>query len=135
MESLPGESAKLVFDFIVFVLEKYGLDFTNLVAFCADNAPANFGGQQHKGKNNIFKFLKERSKNLVPIGCPAHICHNAAQKAAERLPFDIEAVVFKLGSFFKGSTLRHEKLKEFCEFVEVTSLDFAFLEFFCNFYF
>lgn len=122
MQSLPGEDAQLVYDFIVSVLEENGLHFVNLVSFCADNAPVNFGGPQHKGKQNIFKFLKDRSKNLVPIGCPAHILHNSAQKAAERLPFDIESIVFKLGSYFKGSTLRHEKLKEFCELVEVSDL-------------
>jgi hypothetical protein len=81
---------------------------------------SQFWWPQHKGQKNVFKYLKEKSKILIPIGCPAHILHNAAQKAADRLPFDIEAIVLKLGSYFNGSTLRHEKLKEFCEFVSVS---------------
>jgi hypothetical protein len=120
MQSLPGEDAQLVYDFIVSVVNNNGLDFSNLISFCADNAPVNFGGPQHKGKKNVFKYLKEKTKILIPLGCPAHILHNAAGKAADRLTFDIEAIVLKLGSYFNGSTLRHENLKEFCDFVSVT---------------
>jgi hypothetical protein len=118
--SLQVEDAKLVYDYIVSVVNGNGLDLSNLISFCADKAPVNFGDTQHKAQKNVFKYLKEKSKILIPIGCPAHILHNAAQKAPDSLPIDIEAIVLKLGSYFNGSTLRHEKLKEFCEFVSVS---------------
>jgi hypothetical protein len=119
MKDLPGEDSQLVADFITQILAKHGLKWENLVSFCADNAPVNFGGPQMQGPNNVFKKLIERKKNLIPVGCPAHIFHNSAQKGADRLPLDIETVVFKLASFFKGSTSRHEQFKEVCDFLEV----------------
>uniref|UniRef100_A0A914X1D3 Uncharacterized protein n=1 Tax=Plectus sambesii TaxID=2011161 RepID=A0A914X1D3_9BILA len=119
MESLPGEDSTMVANFIAQVLGKHQLQFENLVSFCADNAPVNFGDPQLAGLNNVFKKLQEKKKNLIPVGCPAHILHNAAQKAADRLPIDIEAIVFKLASYFKGSTCRHENFKDICKFFEI----------------
>lgn len=116
---LPGEDAELVHKFIVNVLQKHNLSFDNLTSFCADNAPVNFGGPQLKGNNNVFHHLKAHQKNLIPIGCPAHILHNAAKTATDRLSIDIEAVAFKIQSFFKGSTKRHEALKEVFETADV----------------
>ena len=90
-------------------------------SFCADNAPVNFGrpGQVDNARhNNVFKKLKERSQKLIPLGCPSHILHNAAKRSSERLPIDIESIAFKLASHFKGSTLRHERLKDLCEQLE-----------------
>ena len=119
MRNLPGEDSQLVADFISQILDKHGLKWQNLVSFCADNAPVNFGGPLMQGPNNVFKKLLIKKKNLIPVGCPAHIFHNAAQKGADRLPLDIETVVFKLASYFKGSTTRHENLKDVCNFLEV----------------
>jgi DNA polymerase I-like protein with 3'-5' exonuclease and polymerase domains len=64
--------------------------------------------------------LKTKQTRLIPIGCPAHILHNAAKQATEQLSFDIESIAFKLQSHFKGSTKRHEALKELFESVEVS---------------
>jgi hypothetical protein len=119
MKDLPGEDSQLVADFITQILQKHGLKWENLVSFCADNAPVNFGGPQMQGPKNVFKKLVLKKKNLIPIGCPAHIFHNAAQKAADRLPLDIETIAFKLASYFKGSTSRNEQFKDICDFLEV----------------
>lgn len=133
MKELPGESAEMVTKFIVGVLEDNKLDFNNLVSFCADNAPVNFGGVLQRGENNVFKKLQrgficsinshlfglEKTSHLIPVGCPIHILHNSAQKAAGRLTIDIEGIVFALGSYFRGSTQRAEELREFCDFVDV----------------
>jgi hypothetical protein len=59
------------------------------------------------------------NSNLIPVGCPAHIVHNAAKHGGEALSCDAESIIFKIASHFCGSTLRHERLKEFCEFVNV----------------
>ena len=119
MMDLPGEDSQLVAEYITQILEKHGLKWENLVSFCADNAPVNFGGVRMQGMNNVFKKRHLKKKNLIPVGCRAHIFHNAAQKGADRLPLDIEAIVFKLASYFKGSTSRHEQFKDICEFLEV----------------
>jgi hypothetical protein len=44
MQSLQGEDAQLVYDFIVSDVNGNGLDSSNLISFCDDNAPVNFGG-------------------------------------------------------------------------------------------
>lgn len=93
---------------------------SNLISFCADNAPVNFGGPQLKGENNVFYRLKSSQVCLIPIGCLAHILHNAAKEATEQLSFDIESIAFKLQNHFKGSTKRHEALKELFENSDVS---------------
>lgn len=49
----------------------------------------------------------------------AHIIHNAAKHGADQLQFDIESIVFKLNSYFKGSTQRHVEFEEICREYEV----------------
>jgi hypothetical protein len=90
-----------------------------LVAFCADNAPVNFGGPNHQGENSVFSRLRARQESLVPIGCPAHILHNAARKASENLPIDMEAIIFKIASHFRTSSKRMERLSEICDEFDV----------------
>jgi len=128
-EVLPGEDSELVHKFIVNILEKHNLSFENLTSLCADNAPVNFGGPQLKGTNNVFHRLKLQQKLLIPIGCPAHILHNAAKTATGRLSIDIEAIAFKIQSHFKGSTKRHEALKDVFESAEVRISKFSKLIF------
>ena len=78
---------------------------------CADNAAVNFGGCNQGGKNNVFYHFTERKTCLIPIGCPAHVLHNVAEKGAERLKVDIETIVLKIGSHFKSQTGRENSLK------------------------
>ena len=63
----------------------------------------------------MFYHLTERKTCLIPIGCPAHVLHNATEKGAERLTVDIETIVLKIGSHFKSQTGRVNSLKQFCE--------------------
>ncbi|XP_077974479.1 uncharacterized protein LOC144430420 [Styela clava] len=110
LRSMPCESSEQIMNFIVSSLEENGLELEKVTSFCADNAVVNFGGCKKK-----FNRLKERtSARLIPIGCPAHILHNAA----ERLPVDIETIVLKICSHFKSQTARAESLKQFCSQLE-----------------
>ena len=38
---------------------------------------------------------------LIPVGCLAHILHNAAKKEAERLTAGIETIGLKIGNNFQ----------------------------------
>ena len=100
-------------------MKRYNLNFDSLVAFCGDNAPTNFGGVEMSGEGNVFAKLKSLRGNLVPIGCPAHVIHNSARHGADQLPFDIEAISFKISSHFRFSTKRIKKLKDIFEEFEV----------------
>ena len=112
---MPGEASQDITNFILSAMQENELDMKQLTSFCADNAPVNFGGPQHHGQNNVFHRLSGRTTQLIPVGCPAHILHNAAEKGAERLPVDLETIVLKISSHFKSQTGRAESLKRFCE--------------------
>lgn len=117
---LPGETSDIIATYLADTITKNGLQPSNFVAYSADNANVNFGGKNLSGSQNVFSKLKLRfNNNLIPVGCPAHIIHNAAKHGGECFSCDAEAMIFKIASHFCSSTSRHEVLKEFCEFVEV----------------
>ena len=119
LQSMPCETSQQIMNFICSSLEENGLKLEDITSFCADNAPANFGGWQQKRKNNVFNRLQEKtSARLIPIGCPAHILHNAAEKGVEKLTVDIKTIVLKICSHFKSQTSRVQNLKQFCAQLE-----------------
>ena len=119
LRSMPCETSQQIVNFICSSLQENRLKLENITSFCADNAPVNFGSWQPKGKNNVFNRLQEQtSARLIPIGCPAHILHNAAEKGAERLTVDIETIVLKIFSHFKSQTSKVQNLKQFCAQLE-----------------
>lgn len=122
--NLPGETFDLIFDYLRNCLTKFNLNPAKLVAFSADSAAVNFGGVNQHGQNNVFAKLKGLNPSLIAVPCPAHICHNAAKKACETLSLDVEVVLFKILSYFNGSTIRHERFREFCEFAELNYATF-----------
>lgn len=101
VRDLPGETSDIVTDYILEVLKKYRLD-TKVLGFCADNTNTNFGGMRRSGKNNIFTKLKSNlgGRELVGIGCAAHILNNAIQTAADRVPIDVQTFITKFYSYF-----------------------------------
>ena len=115
LRSMPSETSQQIIDFIHTSLQENDLDVKQLTSFCADNASVNLGGSQLNGKNNVFYRLSERATQLIPVGCPAHILHNAAEKGSDRLTVDIETIVMKIGSHFKSQTSRAVSLKQFCK--------------------
>ena len=61
---------------MVSTLKKHDLT-QNILAHCGDNCNTNFGGVNRKGKNNVLNYLKkELGRNIVGVGCGAHIVHN-----------------------------------------------------------
>ena len=61
LRSMPCETSQHIMNFICSSLEENGLKLENIISFCADNAPVNFGGWQRKGKNNVFNRLQEKT--------------------------------------------------------------------------
>lgn len=89
------------------------------IIFSGDNCNTYFGGKNRNGKNNVFTKLKnELTNDLIGIGCPAHILHNSARFGFEGLPIDLECINEKTYNHFSIYTVRNEKFKEFCQFVE-----------------
>ncbi|CAL8068026.1 unnamed protein product [Orchesella dallaii] len=119
IHSLKGETADIITTALLETLSKFKLD-SKLVGICADNTNPNFGGINRKGKVNLFFKLKERlGREIVVIGCAAHIVHNSVETAADCLPFDIESILAKIYKYFSIYTVRIESLREFCDFVQI----------------
>ena len=115
LRSMPSETSQQIIDFIHTSLQENNLDLKRLTSFCADNAPVNLIGSQLSGQNNVYYRLKQRGTQLISVGCPEHILHNAAEKGSDRLTVDIETVVMKIGSHFQSQTSRAVSLKQFCQ--------------------
>jgi hypothetical protein len=91
-----------------------------IVCLAADNIVTNFGGVTRGGSNNVFHRLKSNyGRELLGIGCNAHIVHNAFDAACNKLDFDIEAIVVKIYKHFHIYTVRVESLTTFCDNNEV----------------
>lgn len=61
---------------------------------------------------------QETERDLVGVGCPAHLLHNTARHGFDRMDMDIEALVLKIYGHFSIYTIRTEELKKFCSFVD-----------------
>ncbi|KAL4100954.1 hypothetical protein QTP88_020978 [Uroleucon formosanum] len=121
--NLPGETADLIHNQIIKVLNNFNLT-EKIISYSADNTNTNFGGLQRKGKNNVFIKLKETlNRDILGMGCYAHIIHNSIQCASDCLPIDIESIVCKIFGFFHIYTVRVENLKEFCDFADIQYKD------------
>lgn len=120
VKSIPNETSDTISTELLATAKEWNIT-EKLVGFAGDNCNINFGGVRRTGINNVFHKLKTEVKHgLVGIGCTAHIAHNALDAAVDQLPFDIEAIVVKIYKHFHIFTVRVERLKSFCDEVEVT---------------
>lgn len=113
-----GETSDIITNVVTSAVDKYQLQ-KKVIAFCADNAKANFGGDTRGGQNNVYFKLKEISPHLLGINCVAHITHNALKHACKVVPIEIESTVVLIYSHFYIHTVRTETLKEFCAEAEI----------------
>ncbi|CAB3256295.1 unnamed protein product [Arctia plantaginis] len=114
----PGETSDIIVNYLKEVLSFNDLN-KKIVAFCGDNTNCNFGGKNRKGSNNVYSKLNESlGRQLIGIGCGAHIVHNAIKTAPDCLPLDFECIIVKIYSFFYIYSVRVEALKEFCDSTE-----------------
>lgn len=94
-------------------LEENGLKLDMISAYTGDNASVNYGKY-----NSVFQKLKEGNSGIIKANCIAHIVHNCAKHAGDRLNIDIDSVVYKIFSHFSVSAHRTEALKAVFAFVE-----------------
>jgi hypothetical protein len=90
-----------------------------VIAISGDNTNTNFGGLKRRGTNNVFCKIKEDlNRDVICLGCVAHMIHNYAHSSINTIPLDTEDLVVKFfGYFHIYIQNRVEWLKEFCDFV------------------
>ena len=68
----------------------------------------------------MYRLLNnELHRELLGIGCAAHIVHNCLQTAVDVLPIDVEVLAVKIYKYFHIYTVRVTELKSFCDFVDI----------------
>lgn len=98
--NLPGETADIIHNQIIKVLNNFNLK-EKIISYSNHNTNTNFEGLQRKGKNYIFTKLKETlNRDILGMGCYAHIIHNSIQCASDCLPIDVMRIVYKIFDFF-----------------------------------
>jgi hypothetical protein len=111
--SLPGETSDLQCATLKKVCDIFALH-NKIVALCADNVNTNFGGCKRLRKNNVWRKLKtELKRQIISVGCGAHIIHNFLQCAVDCLPIYIECSAVKAYKCFNIYTVRVEEMKNF----------------------
>ena len=97
-------TAEALFNNINSILRENRVDWENCVAVGLDTA-VNVGK-----KNSIMTRVLAKNKNIFINGCPCHIIHNTANKAAERFSevsrFDVEDFIVDLFHWFDKSFKR-----------------------------
>ena len=84
-------------------IQKFNLH-NKIVALCADNTNTNFGGYRRLGKNNVWRKLEaELWREIIGIGCGAHIIHHCLQCAVNCLPIDVECFAVKIYKIYRVS--------------------------------
>lgn len=97
------------------------LEIENPWKYCTsvgvDNTSVNIGI-----RNSLKSRVLQRNSAIFFNGCPCHIIHNAAQKAAgaftSHIGFDIEEFTVDLYYWFEKSTKRKNCLRSYCEFCD-----------------
>ena len=98
-------TTEALFNSINSILRETKVDWENCVSVGLDNTVVNVGK-----KNCIMTPVLAKNKNIFINGCPCHIIHNTANKAAERfsevLGFDVEDFLVDLFHWFDKSSKR-----------------------------
>jgi transcription initiation factor IIE alpha subunit len=94
-----GETSDLLLSCVSEMLQKLDL-LEKVLTILTDNTNTNFVGKKKKGKNNLYYKLQEKTLNLIGIGYPAHVVHNAVQTAVDCLPIDLQLIINKIYQHF-----------------------------------
>ena len=70
------ETSQDIFNQIVAITEKKGLNLCQISAYGADNASVNYG--QH---NSVYQKLQHKNSIVMKGNCKCHILHNATKAA------------------------------------------------------
>lgn len=76
------------------------------------------GGLNRRGRVNVHSKVKDSlQREVIGLGRPAHIIHNAGRTALDMIPLDVEHLLTKVFGYFHIFTVQVERLKTFCDFV------------------
>jgi hypothetical protein len=78
--SVEGETSDIIVSAIANSVKRFNIE-DKITYFCRNNSNKNFGGAQRRGKSNVLTKLRNPwSRNVLGIGCGAHMIHNCVLK-------------------------------------------------------
>ena len=121
MNLVSGRSsgtAAAMFDSVDAQFTKHGIAWENVSGLGVDNTNANIGNH-----NSLKTRVLKKNNEVVVAGCPCHILHNAAGKAADAFAtasgFDVECHCVDIFYWFDKSSKRKCALNEYYEFCDI----------------
>ena len=84
------------------------IKWNNCIAIGSDNASVMSGA--HRG---FISYIQKSQPTVYFAGCPCHLIHIAAEKAAKILPVSIEELLIDIYYYLDKSTKRNHNLKHF----------------------
>ena len=88
-------------------LEKYGLDFSNAIAFMSDMANVMKGSQ-----SGVQKLIKNEIPSLYDVGCICHLADLTIKAGVQSLPIDIDQLFVDIFYHFHHSSKRHQQFAD-----------------------
>ena len=112
-----GSTAATMLKSVDDLFSEFDLHWEYVTSIGVDNISSNIG--RH---NSIASPVKEKNREIITAGCPCHVLHNAAGKAAEELTkvsgFDFKDSCVELFFWFDKPTKRKNTLTEYHEFCD-----------------
>lgn len=100
-QSSTGENIFLLLD---KELKDSNIPWQNCLAYCSDNASVMMGGEK-----GVKAFIEKEVPSVITIGCPCHLIHLAAGKAAGQLSVDVEGLLIDVYYYMEKSTKLHTR--------------------------
>jgi hypothetical protein len=101
-------TGKNIFNLLDKELQHFDIGWEKCMAVGSDNAAVMTG--KHKG---VIAYCREKNENVFMAGCPCHLLHLAAEKAAKELEVSIEDTLVDVYYYLEKSTKRKQSLHSF----------------------
>ena len=115
-ECSKASTGENIFKLLDDELQKRKIPWSNCISFAADNANV----MQGAGKG-VAGYIKKQNPSIYILGCPCHLMHIAAERAAKELPLDLHDVLTKIWYYLDKSSNRHQDLKKFQVLCDVST--------------
>ncbi|XP_064612974.1 uncharacterized protein LOC135476774 [Liolophura sinensis] len=109
--SATGEN---IFKLLDSVLRSRNIPWSNCLAFGTDNANVMVGCRK-----GVYAFILGQEPSIYLSGCPCHLLHHAAEKAASCFPFSIDNILVDTYYYLDKSSKRQTELDSLQTLYEV----------------
>jgi hypothetical protein len=103
-------TAQDIFEAIKDVLVKYGLKFSNLVAFASDTCNVMKGV-----RNGVIAKNKQEQPKVLDIHCICHVVSLCVKSAVKVLPIKVDEILVDIYYHFRNSIASLAEYAEFCD--------------------